>query len=64
MKNLLLISVLLMAGKAVPQCAIKPIKPIPPIGCKDVRAVCECDTRGKCEWVWICVPEKRVDGGK
>ena len=36
-------------------CGIKPIKPIPPIGCKDLRAVCTCDSEGKdCWWEWVC----------
>jgi len=38
-------------------CGIKPIKPIPPAGCKDLRAECVCDNQGKnCKWQWICVP--------
>jgi hypothetical protein len=38
-------------------CGIKPIKPIPPIGCKDLVARCQCDAKGKnCVWVWDCVP--------
>lgn len=37
-------------------CGIKPIKPIPPIGCKDLEAQCECDEQGaKCKWTWRCV---------
>jgi len=38
-------------------CGIKPIKPIPPMGCKDLIAVCVCDSRGcNCHWEWQCVP--------
>lgn len=38
-------------------CGIRPIKPIPPMGCKDLVAVCRCDSRGcNCEWEWVCVP--------
>ena len=38
-------------------CGIKPIKPIPPIGCKDLLAECVCDNRGEnCHWEWKCVP--------
>ncbi len=38
------------------QCAIRPIKPIPPIGCKDVTPECVSDSNGKSHWNWICVP--------
>jgi hypothetical protein len=38
------------------QCGIKPIKPIPPIGCKDMVAECSCDASGRnCSWRWVCV---------
>ncbi len=38
-------------------CGVKPIKPIPPIGCKDLVAQCVCDDRGRnCGWTWACVP--------
>ena len=37
-------------------CGIKPIKPIPPIGCRDLYAQCLCDSRGQyCQWEWVCV---------
>ena len=37
-------------------CGIVPIKPIPPIGCKDLTPVCLCDSRGQnCRWSWQCV---------
>ncbi len=36
-------------------CGIVPIKPIPPIGCNDMCAQCQCDARGQnCSWVWVC----------
>jgi hypothetical protein len=42
-------------------CVIEPIKPIPPIGCKDLRAQCECtkndDGTKTCRWRWICVKD-------
>jgi hypothetical protein len=41
---------------ALAQCAIRPIKPIPPIGCKDVTPECISDGSGKSHWNWICVP--------
>jgi len=40
---------------AMSQCAIRPIKPIPPIGCKDVTPECASDSDGKSHWIWICV---------
>ena len=36
-------------------CGIQPIKPIPPIGCKDVTPQCVCDQNGNCHWEWVCV---------
>jgi hypothetical protein len=41
---------------ALGQCAIRPIKPIPPIGCKDVTPECVSDSNGNSHWNWICVP--------
>ena len=38
-------------------CGLLPLKPLPPIGCKDMTAVCVCDRNGTdCHWEWICVP--------
>lgn len=38
-------------------CGLKPLKPLPPLGCKDLVAVCRCDSRGQnCRWEWVCVP--------
>jgi hypothetical protein len=59
---LLSASLLSLSGGAVPcsagQCGIVPIKPIPPIGCKDLTPVCVCDSNGtECHWEWVCVPE-------
>src|SRR5579862_7415223 len=42
---------------AVGQCAIQPIKPIPPIGCKDVTPQCVTDNNHQSHWTWICVPD-------
>lgn len=36
-------------------CGLKPIKPIPPIGCKDLIAQCVTDGNGHAHWQWICV---------
>jgi hypothetical protein len=37
-------------------CGIVPIKPIPPIGCKDLEPQCVCDQHGQnCHWTWVCV---------
>ena len=36
-------------------CGIRPIKPIPPIGRKDLYAECRCNRDGDCYWEWVCV---------
>lgn len=37
-------------------CGFKPMKPMVPMGCKDLVAECRCDARGqRCRWEWICV---------
>jgi hypothetical protein len=37
-------------------CGLKPIKPLVPIGCKDLVAECRCDSNGQnCRWEWVCV---------
>lgn len=48
---------LMIAAKVMGQgCGIQPIKPIPPIGCKDMRPICACDSHGlNCAWQWVCV---------
>ena len=47
------------------QCAIKPIKPIPPLGCKDLTPQCVSDSNGQSYWTWICVPDSgAVDTNK
>lgn len=43
-------------------CGIEPIKPIPPIGCKDLEAECICDKDPKtgvlkCRYRWRCVKD-------
>jgi hypothetical protein len=43
-------------GFAPAQCAIKPIKPVPPVGCKDVTPQCVTNSNGQSYWTWICVP--------
>jgi hypothetical protein len=43
------------ACAAVGTCGVKPIKPIPPLGCKDLCAQCQCNATGTdCNWVWVC----------
>lgn len=38
-------------------CGLKPLKPLPPLGCKDLVAECRCDAQGRnCRWEWVCVP--------
>src|SRR5271157_212165 len=39
------------------QCAIEPIKPIPPLGCKDVTPQCVTISNGQSYWTWVCVPD-------
>jgi hypothetical protein len=41
---------------ALCQCAIRPIKPIPPLGCKDLPPQCASDSAGHGYWTWNCVP--------
>jgi len=56
-----LVLVLLFVVPAKPICAsgscgIVPIKPIPPLGCRDLEPQCVCDGTGQnCYWTWICV---------
>jgi hypothetical protein len=42
------------------QCVIQPIKPIPPLGCKDVTPQCISDNNEQGHWTWICVPDNVV----
>lgn len=36
-------------------CGLKPLKPLVPLGCRDLVAQCVCGADGKCEWQWVCV---------
>lgn len=37
-------------------CGLVPLKPLVPLGCKDLTPVCQCDAKGKnCRWGWVCV---------
>lgn len=37
-------------------CGLEPLKPLVPLGCKDLAPVCTCDSNGDhCHWDWICV---------
>lgn len=37
-------------------CGVMPVKPVTPVGCKDLKAECVCDARGNnCHWEWLCV---------
>ena len=37
-------------------CGLEPLKPLVPLGCKDLKLQCTCDSKGKnCHWEWICV---------
>ena len=40
-------------------CGLRPMemKPLVPLGCKDLVQACVCDNNGKnCHWAWVCVP--------
>ncbi len=39
-------------------CGLQPLKPIPPIGCKDTTPICQCDSDNRCQWVFECVPDE------
>jgi len=43
---------------AFAQCSIKPIKPIPPLGCRDLTPQCVSDSNGHASWTWACVPSR------
>ena len=36
-------------------CGIEPLKPIVPLGCRDIYPECVCDQNGNCVWRWVCV---------
>jgi hypothetical protein len=37
-------------------CGLRPLKPLTPLGCADLKPECHCDADGKnCVWAWICV---------
>jgi hypothetical protein len=37
-------------------CGVVPVKPVPPVGCKDLKPECVCDSNGQnCHWDWVCV---------
>jgi len=36
-------------------CGLKPLKPLPPLGCRDLVAQCVMDASGHGSWQWICV---------
>jgi hypothetical protein len=37
-------------------CGLQPLKPLIPLGCKDLVPQCSCDANGKnCHWEWTCV---------
>lgn len=46
------------APSAFGQCSIKPIKPIPPLGCKDLTPQCVTDSSGNASWTWTCVSRR------
>lgn len=57
MRRLFLLALLALSPSAAAagNCGIVPIKPIPPVGCRDLSPVCVCDAQGNCAWQWQCV---------
>lgn len=37
-------------------CGVTPVKPVAPVGCRDLVARCVLDSNGHTHWEWICVP--------
>ncbi len=55
---LLAVSTLLTGSpvRANEGCGLRPLKPLRPLGCKDLVAECVCDSDGEhCRWEWRCV---------
>jgi hypothetical protein len=51
------LTILLESSERCGDCGIPPIKPLTPIGCKGLKAVCHCDEEGcNCHWEFECVP--------
>ena len=45
-------------GASTQGCGVLPVKPVVPIGCKDLTPQCVCDAAGKnCAWQWVCVKD-------
>lgn len=40
---------------AAADCGLKPLKPLPPLGCRDLVAQCVIDPQGHAYWQWVCV---------
>jgi hypothetical protein len=40
---------------AVATCGVKPVRPVPPVGCRDLVAQCVVDSQGNAAWQWVCV---------
>ena len=38
-------------------CGLDPveIKPLIPVGCKDLKHACVCSSSNNCYWAWVCV---------
>ncbi len=62
-----LIAGALMLSSATPSPACAALgtcglKPLPPLGCKDLCAQCQCDATGSdCRWVWNCCGSSGLD---
>jgi hypothetical protein len=53
MKRWLLIFI--TTGLFAGTCGLVPLKPLVPLGCKDLVPVCVCDKNGNCSYQWQCV---------
>ena len=35
---------------------LPPMKPLVPVGCRDLALLCVCDANGaNCHWQWVCI---------
>ena len=52
MKMIRVLTMILLFGS----CGLEPLKPLVPLGCRDIVPECVCDVYGQnCHWVWYCV---------
>jgi len=50
----IILAMLLMLMSATAYANMKcGLKPLPPLGCSSSDAVCQCDSNGNCQWVFV-----------